>query len=194
VPFAHRNTAHVIDLSVQCRSPRRKFESAAPASPARRSLFSNFGKDGVIALRPMTADCTDNADGTNGILGTRVHSDHSRAARPSPESAISMPKIRRNVCARHSRRRARADFLPRLCRSRCQSDAIPVHARGSCETTLWPAGAFARAYAANRGAAIKSIVEADPVATCAMRSRSAALMIDRTAQSAESALRGSRWT
>src|SRR5262249_47204590 len=45
-----------------------------------------------------------------------------------------------------------------------------------CETALWPAGTFARAYAANRRTAIESIVEADPVATCVR-----ALMIDRTA-------------
>jgi hypothetical protein len=44
----------------------------------------------------------------------------------------------------------------------------------ACETALWPAGTFARAYAANRRAAIESIVEADPVAMCVR-----ALMIDR---------------
>jgi hypothetical protein len=36
----------------------------------------------------------------------------------------------------------------------------------ACETALWPAGTFARAYAANRRAAIESIIEADPLATC----------------------------
>ena len=30
----------------------------------------------------------------------------------------------------------------------------------------WPAGTFARAYAANRRAAVESIIEADPLATC----------------------------
>jgi len=45
----------------------------------------------------------------------------------------------------------------------------------ACETALWPAGAFARAYAANRSAAIESIVEADPIAA-AVR----AIMIDRS--------------
>jgi hypothetical protein len=44
----------------------------------------------------------------------------------------------------------------------------------ACETALWPVGTFARAYAANRRAAIESIIEADPIATC-MR----ALMVDR---------------
>jgi hypothetical protein len=34
----------------------------------------------------------------------------------------------------------------------------------ACETPLWPAGTFARAYAANRKAAIESIIEADPLA------------------------------
>ena len=35
----------------------------------------------------------------------------------------------------------------------------------ACETAFWPAGTFARAYAANRRAAIESIIEADPVAS-----------------------------
>jgi hypothetical protein len=45
----------------------------------------------------------------------------------------------------------------------------------ACETALWPAGTVARAYGANCRAAIESIVEADPVATC-LRS----LMVDRS--------------
>jgi hypothetical protein len=32
----------------------------------------------------------------------------------------------------------------------------------ACETALWPAGMFARADAANRRAAIESIIKADP--------------------------------
>jgi hypothetical protein len=36
----------------------------------------------------------------------------------------------------------------------------------ACETALWPAGTFARAYAANRRAAVESIIEADPLASC----------------------------
>jgi hypothetical protein len=36
----------------------------------------------------------------------------------------------------------------------------------ACETALWPAGTFARAYAANRRASIERIIDADPVATC----------------------------
>jgi hypothetical protein len=36
----------------------------------------------------------------------------------------------------------------------------------ACETALWPGGTFARAYAANRTAAIEGLIEADPVATC----------------------------
>ena len=45
----------------------------------------------------------------------------------------------------------------------------------ACETALWPAGTFARAYATNRRAAIESIIEADPIATCVR-----ALMVDRS--------------
>ena len=36
----------------------------------------------------------------------------------------------------------------------------------ACETAFWPAGTFARAYAANRRAAVESIIEADPLADC----------------------------
>jgi hypothetical protein len=36
----------------------------------------------------------------------------------------------------------------------------------ACETAFWPAGTFARAYEANRRAAIESVVDADPVAAC----------------------------
>ena len=36
----------------------------------------------------------------------------------------------------------------------------------ACETALWPPGTFARAYEANRRAAIESIIDADPVAAC----------------------------
>jgi hypothetical protein len=45
----------------------------------------------------------------------------------------------------------------------------------ACEGALWPAGTFARAYAANRRAAIDNIIEADPVA-----SRIRAMMANRT--------------
>ena len=45
----------------------------------------------------------------------------------------------------------------------------------ACETALWPAGTFAHAYAANRRAAIESMIEADPIATCVR-----AIMTDRT--------------
>src|SRR5262249_35096860 len=45
----------------------------------------------------------------------------------------------------------------------------------ACETALWPAGTFPQAYAANRRAAVESIVEADPVAMCVR-----GLMIDRS--------------
>jgi hypothetical protein len=36
----------------------------------------------------------------------------------------------------------------------------------ACETALWPAGTFAQAYEANRRAAVESIIDADPVASC----------------------------
>jgi hypothetical protein len=36
----------------------------------------------------------------------------------------------------------------------------------ACEALFWPAGTFARTYAANRRAAIESIIDADPLANC----------------------------
>jgi hypothetical protein len=36
----------------------------------------------------------------------------------------------------------------------------------ACEPLFWPAGTFARTYAANRRAAIESIIDADPLANC----------------------------
>jgi hypothetical protein len=39
----------------------------------------------------------------------------------------------------------------------------------ACETALWPAGTFARAYAANRQAAVEGLIDADPVAICVCR-------------------------
>jgi hypothetical protein len=45
----------------------------------------------------------------------------------------------------------------------------------ACETALWPVGTFAHAYAANRRAAMETIIEADPIATCVR-----AIMVDRT--------------
>jgi hypothetical protein len=44
----------------------------------------------------------------------------------------------------------------------------------ACEPAFWTAGTFARAYAANRRAAIESIIEADPIANCVR-----AIMADR---------------
>jgi hypothetical protein len=39
----------------------------------------------------------------------------------------------------------------------------------ACETALWSAGTFARAYDANRQAAIEDLIDADPVAICVRR-------------------------
>src|SRR5262249_29885332 len=36
----------------------------------------------------------------------------------------------------------------------------------ACEPGLWPAGTFARAYAANRRTSIEGMIDADPVAAC----------------------------
>jgi hypothetical protein len=39
----------------------------------------------------------------------------------------------------------------------------------ACGTMLWPAGTFARAYDANRKAAVEKILEADPLAVCVLK-------------------------
>jgi hypothetical protein len=55
--------------------------------------------------------------------------------------------------------------------NRVQFEPLPPMAdfalgAAACETVFWPTGTFARAYAANRRAAIESIIDADPVANC----------------------------
>jgi hypothetical protein len=60
-------------------------------------------------------------------------------------------------------------------RTGCRAWPISRSGPRHCETALWPAGTFARAYAADRRATIETIIKADPVATC-MR----AIMVDRT--------------
>src|SRR5207249_7665157 len=67
----------------------------------------------------------------------------------------------------HALGRVNLDRLPRMADFALWATA--------CEPALWPAGTFARAYAANRRAAIESIIEADPIATCVR-----ALMVGRT--------------
>jgi len=52
----------------------------------------------------------------------------------------------------------RLDRLPRM--------ADFAHWATACEINLWPAGTFARAYAANRRTAIEDAIDADPVASC----------------------------
>jgi len=54
---------------------------------------------------------------------------------------------------------------------RLQLDRLPRMAdfalwATACETSLWPAGTFSRAYAANRKAAIEDLIDADPIAAC----------------------------
>jgi hypothetical protein len=80
-------------------------------------------------------------------------------------------KRQRTARARRTRKRtyqgvARAH---RSCIRNCicrDSRSMPRRDFSACEPALWPAGTFARAYAANRRAAIESIIEADPIATC----------------------------
>src|SRR5262249_3944691 len=54
------------------------------ASSARRRLFSNSGKDGVIAPKPMITGGTDGADGTDAIFGACAHPDHSYSCAAFP--------------------------------------------------------------------------------------------------------------
>ena len=52
----------------------------------------------------------DDADGADGIFGPRMDPDHP-PARPSWLKAVSIPRTRRNVCARRKRPRDRAGVL-----------------------------------------------------------------------------------
>src|SRR5262249_37074446 len=66
-----------------------------------------------------------------------------------------------------ARGRVHLDRLPRMADFAIWATA--------CETALWPGGTFARAYAANRRAAIEGMIDADPVASCVR-----AIVVDRT--------------
>ena len=87
----------------------------------------------------------------------------------------------RDRAAPHSRRPARRGGAwaarDRQCSPRCSCRAWQISRSGPrlAKPALWPAGTFARAYAANRRAAIESIIEADPIATCVRT-----IMADRT--------------
>jgi hypothetical protein len=51
--------------------------------------------------------------------------------RPSRENVISMPSVRRNVCARRGRPASARGFLPMLCPSRCHREYAPhINAKG----------------------------------------------------------------
>jgi hypothetical protein len=52
----------------------------------------------------------------------------------------------------------------------------------ACETAVWPTGTFARAYTANREAAIAGIIDADPIVACVRE-----LMTERSSWTASSA-------
>ena len=78
------------------------------------------------------------ADGTDAIIfGIRAHADHPRPVRPSRENVISIPSVRRNICARRSRlARVRGFFAhplptemasPPSEHNSKRSDALPVH-------------------------------------------------------------------
>jgi hypothetical protein len=69
---------------------------------------------------------------------TRAHPDHSRSCATFPGKRISMPSVRRNVCARRSRPASARGFFAhgvslgmsaRTCsaHNRRRSDALPVH-------------------------------------------------------------------
>src|SRR5262245_57264043 len=118
-------------------------------------------------------------------------------SKAKPRARRGGPVARRQGVAVHGLRaigRVHVDRLPRMADFALWATA--------CETSLWPAGTVARAYAANRRAAIESIIEADPVAMCVR-----ALMIDRTvwrgsasellslcAERARAGVSGTSWT
>src|SRR5262245_59448842 len=67
---------------------------------------------------------------------------------------------------------AHSSTRSRLVSPRCRRPSLPFPRMAdfalwatACETALWPAGTFQQAYGENLGAAVESVIEADPVAT-----------------------------
>ena len=92
----------------------------------------------LVASRPIAAVGSDKTDATDAIFALVLTLTILVAVRPSRENVISIPRVRRNVCARRSRpARARgffAQLLPLELPSRApselnskRSDAVPVH-------------------------------------------------------------------
>jgi hypothetical protein len=111
----------------------------------------------------------------------RAHSDSSRRDQPAlPCPAVGRELHRQAVRSGHLHGSLDAVVHGLRALGRVHLDRLPRMAdfalwATACETALWPAGTFARAYAANRRAAIETIIEADPIATCVR-----AIMVDRT--------------
>src|SRR5262245_10635287 len=137
-----------------------------------RSRASSCGPGGHLIMSAQTHGPTGELGG-NGIgpSARRHQPDRRRRSREKPRGLAKKSRHPRRApapCADvSSHGRIHVEWLPRMADFALWATA--------CETALWPAGTVARAYAANRRAAIESIIEADPVAMCVR-----ALMTDRT--------------
>src|SRR5438876_1403761 len=153
---------------------------ASGGSFAVRQLYSDDGEVLFEAARPILLNGIEEVIsrpdlGDRAILLTLAPIGEAQRRPESElwrEFEIARPRIMgalldAAVHGLHALGRVNLDRLPRMADFALWATA--------CETALWPAGTFARAYAANRRAAIESIIEADPIAT-----RVRALMIDRT--------------
>ena len=142
---------------------------ASGGSFAVRQLYTNQDEVLFDAARPMILngieDFVTRPDlGDRAIfLALRPIDDANRRSEPAlwRDFEMARPLILGALfdAATHALRvlpQVRLERLPRM--------ADFVLRATACETTLWPAGTFARAYAANRSAAVDRVIDADPVA------------------------------
>jgi hypothetical protein len=154
---------------------------ASGGSFAVRRLYSDQDEVLFDAARPMILNGIEDFV-TRPDLGDRAIflalapiTDVNR--RPEPalwrDFEIARPRILGTLldAATHGLR-----LLPQMHLERLPRMADFVLWATACETALWPAGTFARAYAANRSTAVDRVIDADPVAD-AVR----AIMSDRIA-------------
>ena len=145
----HRRPPGNLATSQQALSAQAQFDG-----PQRKVSVRPAGQDGLIYLD--LADefwrCVE-----IGANGWRIADDppvrfrRSAAMQPLPLLDAASHGLRTSP-------HVRLDRLPRMADFAIWATA--------CETAPWPTGAFARAYEANRRAAVEGVIDADPVAAC----------------------------
>jgi hypothetical protein len=144
---------------------------ASGASFAVRKLYSNDDEVLFQAARPILLNSIEDVISRPDLADRAIFLSLSPIVENErrPEAALwekfeeARPRLlgalldaaAHGLCRFHS---VRLDRLPRMADFAIWATA--------CETAFWPPGTFARAYEANRRAAVDTVIDADPVAAC----------------------------